>query len=143
MPRRPHAPTEESRLYVERIIANGVTRETIVQIVGIDPKTLEKHYGHELETGAEVANEKVAQSLYAKATDPKGGMPLVVAATFSQKTRARWKEASVVEHSGPDGEPLPANIGQVHVSLPNNGRDPHLLARPMKMIESTAVGVAQ
>ncbi|MGA2492011.1 MAG: hypothetical protein ABSF67_03570 [Roseiarcus sp.] len=139
MARKAHAPTNESRQYVERMIANGMTRETIARVIGVDRKTLEKHYGHELDTGAEVANEKVAATLYEKATDPKGGMPTVVAAIFWMKTRARWKEVSGIEHSGPDGESLPPPNSVV--ILPDNGRDPELVARlrasapPMKLIE--------
>ena len=122
------------------MIANGMTRETIARVIGLDRKTLEKHYGHELDCGAEVANEKVAATLYEKATDPKGGMPTVVAAIFWMKTRARWKEVSGVQYSGPDGESLPPPTNNI-VILPDNHRDPALVARlapPMKLIEGRA-----
>ena len=138
-PRTAHVPTAESRLFVERMIANGMKREVIARVVGVDEKTLRKHYDHELSVGAEVANERVAATLYEKAIDPKGSMASVVAAIFWMKTRARWKEISGVEHSGPDGDALLAPQNGVFI-LPDNGRDPELrgrLARPVpKEIEA-------
>ena len=96
--------------------------------MGVDTKTLEKHYGHELDCGAEVATEKVAGVLYAKAIDPKGGMPNVVAAIFWLKARGRWKEVSGVEHTGPDGQALPEKPS-VMIVLPDNRRQPELVEK--------------
>ena len=128
MGRPAHKPTDESRAFVERLIANGVTRAVIARVVGITEKTLEKHYHHELSTGAEVANEKVAASLYAKAIDPKGGMSGTVAAIFWAKTRMRWVETQRIENTGPDGAPLPDKPA-VQIILPHNGRGTELAAK--------------
>ena len=137
------------------MIANGVTREIIARTVGVDVKTLAKHYSYELETGAALANERVAGVLYAKAIDPKPSMASVVAALFWLsmrrrsirrpsmasvvaalfwlKTRARWKEVTAIEHSGPEGDALPDRRGNVFL-IPDNGRDPEisrLYAQPL------------
>ena len=77
-------------------------------MIGIDAKTLRKHYRHELDFGHTKANAKVAENLYRKATGE--GREAVTAAIFWLKARARWKEVSVNEHSGIDGKP----IEQVH-----------------------------
>ena len=117
-----HKPTDESRAFVERMIANGMTRAVIARVVGVTDKTLEKQYHHEFSTGAEVANEKVAASLYAKAIDPKGGMSGTVAAIFWAKTRMRWVETQRIENTGPDGEALKPAPTLV-IRIPHNGRD--------------------
>ncbi|WP_287139624.1 hypothetical protein [Mesorhizobium sp.] len=77
-------------------------------MVGVDPKTLRKHYKHELAFGHTKANAKVAENLFRKARGE--GREAVIAAIFWLKARGRWKETSVNEHSGLDGKP----IEQVH-----------------------------
>ncbi len=73
----------------------GVPETDIARVIGIDPKTLRKHYRDELDTGHVKANAKVAENLYRKATGE--GREAVVAAIFWLKTRARWKETQVSE----------------------------------------------
>ncbi len=64
----------------------GVPETDIARIIGIDPKTLRKHYRDELDTGHVKANAKVAENLYRKATGE--GRESVTAAIFWLKTRA-------------------------------------------------------
>ena len=78
--------------------AYGIPEADIATVVGIDPKTLRKHYRTELDTGQIRANSKVAENLYRKATGD--GRESVIAAIFWLKTRARWKETSVHEIAG-------------------------------------------
>ncbi len=73
----------------------GVPEYDIARVLGIDPKTLRKHYRDELDTGHVKANAKVAESLFRKATGD--GRQSVTAAIFWLKTRAGWKETSVHE----------------------------------------------
>ena len=68
----------------------GVSEADIARVLGIDPKTLRKHYREELDTGHIVANAKVAESLFRKATGD--GRQSVTAAIFWLKTRAGWRE---------------------------------------------------
>jgi hypothetical protein len=71
--------------------AYGVPEPDIAGVIGIDPKTLRKHYPSELKYGHVKANAKVAENLFRKATGD--GREAVIAAIFWLKTRARWKES--------------------------------------------------
>jgi hypothetical protein len=75
----------------------GVPEADIARVVGIDAKTLRKHYREELDTGHIKANSRIAESLYRKALGD--GPQSVTAAIFWLKTRAHWKETSVHEVS--------------------------------------------
>ena len=88
--------------------AYGRPELNTAEIVGIDPKTLRKHYAEELEGGGFKASTKVAENLYRKATGE--GREAVTAAIFSLKARAGWKETSTHELAG-------------HGGRPNQGRD--------------------
>ena len=77
-------------------------------MIGIDPKTLRKHYREELDHGHTKANAKVAENLYRKATGD--GREGVTAAIFWLKCRAGWKETSVRELTGKDSEPVTVMI---------------------------------
>jgi DNA-binding XRE family transcriptional regulator len=93
-----HVPTDAARKQVEALASFGVTQEDIARVVGIAPKTLRRHYREILATAEIRANSMVAQSLFKKATGD--GPAAVTAAIFWMKTRARWKEFVVQEHSG-------------------------------------------
>jgi hypothetical protein len=57
-------------------------------MIGISVPTLEKYYREELDTGLDIANAKVAETLFEMATSGK-----VPSATyFWLKTRAKWRE---------------------------------------------------
>ena len=108
MARKPHAPDPVTRRQVEAMAGYGVCEPEIAGIVGIDAKTLRKHYRQELSLGHTKANVKVAENLYRKACGE--GRESVTAAIFWLKTRARWKETLVSEVGGIPGQP----IEQVH-----------------------------
>lgn len=95
MGRRAHIPDPVNRRQVEAMAAYGVPEADIATVIGIDPKTLRKHYRQELDTGHIKANSKVAENLFRKATGD--GREAVIAAIFWLKTRARWKETTVTE----------------------------------------------
>jgi hypothetical protein len=79
----------------------GVPETDIARVVGIDAKTLRKHYRDELDTGHIKATAKVAEFVFRKATTE--GSQAVTAAIFWMKSRAGWKETSLHEVSGRDG----------------------------------------
>jgi hypothetical protein len=108
MPRRGHVPDPVNRRQVEALAGYGVPETEIAGLLGIDPKTLRKHYRFELDHGHTKANAKVAENLFRKATGE--GRESVIAAIFWLKARARWREVSINEHTGLDGKP----IEQVH-----------------------------
>jgi hypothetical protein len=81
-----------------------VREADIAGLIGIDPKTLSKHYRKELDFGHVRANAKVAENLFRKATGD--GREAVTAAIFWLKSRARWKEISVNEIAGSTAQPV-------------------------------------
>ena len=91
MARPAHEPDEKERRQVEALAAYGVPEADIARVVGIDPKTLRKHYRDELDLGATKATAKVAEFLFRKATTE--GHQCVSAAIFWMKTRGGWREA--------------------------------------------------
>lgn len=103
MPRPKLEPTSEQRRLVKSLAACGTRQEEIARVIGIrSPKTLRKHFRHELDLGAPEANYNVAQSLYKKAT---GGD--TEAAKFWLKCRAGWRDRPAFE---PASNPPPAFI---------------------------------
>lgn len=99
MSRRAHQPDIASRRQVEALAAYGIPETDISMVVGIDPKTLRKHYRHELDFGQTKANAQVAGFLFNSARNGN-----VTAQIFWLKTRARWKEGPTeLQHSGAIG----------------------------------------
>jgi hypothetical protein len=118
MARPAHQPDDVQRRQVEALAGYGVPEAEIAALVGVDAKTLRKHYRHELDHGHSKANAKVAENLYHMALGQ--GREAVTAAIFWLKARARWKEVSVHEHGGSGGEPLRVNvIKRIIVSPPD------------------------
>lgn len=98
-----HRPTAELREYVRAMAGYGIPEIDIARVIsgGIDPKTLRKHYRHELDTGHVEANAVVAGALFKNAKDGN-----VAAQIFWCKTRLGWRETEVRRHEGPGGGPL-------------------------------------
>jgi hypothetical protein len=97
--------TAEQRRTVEAMAAYGISEEEVARTIGdhgIDPKTLRKHFRHQLDIGATKANSAVAQTAYQMATSGK----CPAATIFWLKCRAGWKETNVLQHSGPNGGPI-------------------------------------
>jgi hypothetical protein len=81
---------------VETLAAYGIPEADTSNVVGIDPKTLRKHYRDELDFGETKANAQVAGFLFTAARNGN-----VTAQIFWLKTRARWKEGPTeLRHSG-------------------------------------------
>jgi hypothetical protein len=116
MARPPHQPDASFRRQVEALAGYGIPETEIAGLIGIDPKTLRKHYRHELDHGHVKANAKVAENLFRKATGE--GREAVTAAIFWLKARARWKEISMHEHGGIPGQPITA-IRRIIVAPPD------------------------
>ncbi len=108
MARPSHQPLPALCRQVEAMAGYGVPEIDIARVVGIDAKTLRKHYRDELDNGHVKANAKVAENLYRKATGE--GREAVTAAIFWLKTRAGWKETSVHEVGGREGHPIQVEV---------------------------------
>lgn len=96
-----HAPTDKDRKQVEALAGLGLPHEQIGAIIGIDDKTLRKHYPKELEVGKAKASAKVSKSLFDKAL---GGD--TTACIWWTKTQMGWKEKVALEHTGENGGPV-------------------------------------
>lgn len=97
-----HKPTDQDRASVKAMASYGVPEREICVVIGIDAKTLRKHYRDELDKAHIEANTKVAQSLYDQAV--KSGN--VSAAIWWTKARMGWKETARQELTGEDGGPV-------------------------------------
>ena len=96
-----HKPSTETKKLVESSSGLGLPHESIAVLVGIDDKTLRKHYRQELDMGKAKANGQIAKTLFTKAT---GGD--TTALIWWTKTQMRWSETVKQEITGADGEPL-------------------------------------
>jgi hypothetical protein len=85
-------PTEEERRTVRVLSGYGVPQEGIATHIGVDAKTLRKHFRDELDRGSVEATAKVAQTLFHLATVDK----YVAAVIFWMKARAGWRETKVL-----------------------------------------------
>ena len=90
---RRYEPTPEQRRTVKPMAGFGTPYTDIAPFLGIDTKTLRKHFREELDRGMTEANAKVAQSLFQMATQGKN----VAAAIFWMKARAGWREKQEVD----------------------------------------------
>jgi hypothetical protein len=96
--RPPHAPSHAERQLVQLHSTIGTPQDVIAQLIGIDTKTLRKHYRAELDLATAQANAAIGGALFNKA---KGGD--TTAMIFWMKTRARWSE-----NAPPNAEDNPA-----------------------------------
>ena len=109
-------PTDEQRRTVRALSGYGVPQEGIAIHIGIDAKTLRKHFREDLDRGSVEATAKVAQSLFHLATVDKN----VAAAIFWMKARAGWREKQEIQFgnrpieqlSDADLERLIARLGE-------------------------------
>lgn len=112
MGRPAHKPTPAQIAEVEAYAVVGVPHHEISKLIGIDTKTLLKHYQHQLDTGKAKANAQVAKTLFKQAISGN-----TAAAIFWMKAQAGWRERHHLEHTGLDGGPL-----QVLVTDPTRRR---------------------
>lgn len=90
-----HVPTDATRQTVQIHSTVGTRQEVIADLLGIDPKTLRKHYREELDQSVAKANAVIGGALYNKA---KGGD--TTAQIFWMKTRAGWRETMDLTSDG-------------------------------------------
>jgi hypothetical protein len=112
MSRPKHEPTLQQRAEVSALKSFGVPLDDIAAYIGIDRKTLSKHYGDEIAAAQIKANATVAKFLYSAASGKalEGGAAYsdcVRAAMFWAKTRMGWRETSQVDHTSSDGSMSP------------------------------------
>jgi hypothetical protein len=99
-------PTDDQRRTVKALSGYGVPQDGIAIHIGVDPKTLRKHFRDELDRGSVEATAKVAQTLFHLATVEKN----VASVIFWMKARAGWRETVRQENTGADGQPMVTEI---------------------------------
>ena len=105
MGRPEHEPTEAFRTLVRLATANLVPQAVIAGKIGIDSKTLRKHYRQELDDGLFDSAEKLISPAMAVALDPQhqqfGQM-----SRFFMRTHLKMSETFKAEHTGKDGKAI-------------------------------------
>lgn len=120
-----HEPTAETRKTVQDYSAVGIPQDDIALSLGIDKKTLAKHYKSELKLGAIKANATVAGRLFAMTKT------VPAAAIFWTKTRMGWREKERPIEKDEAERPLVFKRGETRKSQreteeksePKNGTD--------------------
>src|ERR1700730_9621746 len=97
---RAHRPSETNRAKVIALVTNGARQDRIAEHLGIDAKTLRKHYARELEFGTETLLSKVLGNLASIACMGRG-MPAVAAAKYLLSCRGGYREHSVLDVVNP------------------------------------------
>ena len=91
-----HAPTDITRMQAQTAAGYGLHQDQIGALLGIDDKTLRKHYRAELDVGRAKAHLAVAATLYDKACSGDTG-----AMVWYTKCQMRWSPPpALVEVSG-------------------------------------------
>ena len=110
-----HEPTPETKAQVSALYSYGIPQEEIAGFIGIDAKTLRKHYRQELDTAHVKAHAAVGKFLYQNATgatlkEGASHSDCVRAAMFWAKTRMGWRETQEIDHTSSDGSLTPTVI---------------------------------
>jgi len=97
-----HKPTDVTRGQVEALSSLGINQERIAGYLGIDGKTLRKHYRKEIDDTLMERNAKVLNILYDKCVIEKDNASIF----FWLKTRAGMRETQRHEVTGENGKPV-------------------------------------
>lgn len=107
--RPPYEPTDFDRDYVKRMSSFGIPTPRIAKIVGIDEKTLQKHFPDELENATDELVARVATNM---ASIAEGDSPQAVSAgKYLLAVRGKWLETSRTELTGANGGPISLDMG--------------------------------
>jgi hypothetical protein len=88
-----YEPTDTTRAVVRALAAYGVPHVEIAGRLGVNVKTLDRHYRRELDLGRIEANARVAERLFQVATRETADEASLAAMIFWLKCRAGWREA--------------------------------------------------
>jgi hypothetical protein len=112
--RKPWAPSQKQREYIEILVATVPRIEDVAGALGVSVDTLRKACPDELRHGKTRKNGAVVHSLYLNATVHNN----VSAQIYWTKTQMGWKEIQRLEHTGKDGEAITyeERLKQIHAS---------------------------
>lgn len=106
----PHEPTKATRDTVQMHTLVGTTQADVARVIGIDEKTLRKHYRDEIDLAKARANAKVGGALFNKALSGD-----TAAMIFWMKTQARWSERAEMDVTSSDGSMSPVSGVDIRV----------------------------
>lgn len=124
----PHEPTSKTRAEVSALYSFGIPQAEIATYIGVDAKTLRKHYREELDNSVTKANAAVGKFLYQNASgatlkEGASHSDCVRAAMFWAKTRMGWRETQDLNHKSEDGSMSPTRIEIVAPSQSNDNSE--------------------
>lgn len=113
-----HKPTDESKAVVSALVSYGVPVKQVAQYLGIDDKTLSKHYRAIMDEAMAKAHAKVGKFLYQAASgdalqEGASFSDCLRAAMFYAKTQMQWRETNTLEHTGPGGGPVQMQVARI------------------------------
>lgn len=89
-----HRPTQETRAAVASAAATFLTQDLIALQLGIDVKTLRRHYRLELDTATERANATVVSRLFGHTSKS----PVACFYWLQNRDQERWKHTGQLNH---------------------------------------------
>ena len=98
-----YVPTAKQRALVENAAAFGITQAEIANQLGIQEKTLRKHFREELSSGKFKVDMLAGKTLVELM---KSRRVRLDAAKYHTARRMGWKETNVNEQVGKDGGPI-------------------------------------
>lgn len=107
-----YEPKAQDRATVKALAAGGVIQDRISQVLGIDDKTLRKHFPQELVVGK---TEITALAVSKIVTAIQGGEAWAIC--FWLKCREGWRETQAHEISGPNGAAVEVNVSAKELFL--------------------------
>ena len=113
-----HIADDTTREVVRSLASFGVTQEAIANHIGINDKSLRKHYSDELKTALMHKGMVVGNFLYGLASgqalnDGANHAECSRAAMFWMKTQMKWRETAAMDHTSSDGSMTPNLVERV------------------------------
>ena len=107
-----YQPSEKDRRIAEALAGWAIPQERIARVIGVDPKTLRKHFPDELDVGLAKLEAQLAQNLLriAQGHDRQA----LIATIFALKARFGWVEASSLPRERPLGKKEAAQLAAEH-----------------------------
>lgn len=97
-----YEPSEKDRRIAEMMAGWAIPQDRIAKLIGIDPKTLRKHFCEELELGSTKLEAQLAQNLLRIAQG--SNRHALIATIFALKSRFGWVEAALPAREAPLGK---------------------------------------
>ncbi len=100
-PRNEFKPTDDQRKTITYLAIAGITQDEMAGCIGIDKKTLARHFRSELDTGKNQVTGRAIGKLVGLIDEGNLG-----AICFYLKTKCGWKETAITEHLPAQGQTM-------------------------------------